>query len=105
MELIITGIAFILFGVSWWWDDKVNAMRHHELGEFAFDVFNDLRDLKGQLHDLLHDTQQIKHRLTTIKRTTKKDLEYEYGTGADVKKLLSSKTVVVHTKHKRFKGK
>lgn len=75
--ILIIVLAVVLFIISWWWDDKVNKMRHQELGEFAIDVGKELGYIKGQLHELLHETQQIKHRLTTIRRTTKKDLKSE----------------------------
>jgi predicted nucleic acid-binding Zn-ribbon protein len=71
-----------------------------------------LINLENQMHTFSHDLQQIKHRLTTIRKTTKKDLKAEgvadlfrwYAKNIlEPKTKLSNKTVVV--KPKRFKGK
>lgn len=95
MELMLIGIALILFGVSWWWDWAKDKRQMKDIANcidltLAFYADQYLRKINEKLERMEHDNQQIKHRLTTIKRTTKKDLKPKAKT-------------FVHTKPKKYR--
>lgn len=88
--IILSIELLILIGMIWMVWKKLCSVTDIDIP----DMVDDHIDTTDRLHDISHDLQQIKVRLTYSKRREKKDLMFETG-GVTISKVKPTKSHVV----------